>query len=752
MADSPRPAPPRNPRHRREFRLPPSPIAAGRAAAAAALLVLAGGAAPAAAQTVAENLVGRIDRAEPVALVADSVTYDNATGLLTAAGSVEVYYGERTLTADRIVYDSRTDRISAEGGITIRSPEGATIVADVAELDSDLKDGIVRGARASLGQDARFAALEARRVGGRYNVLSRAVFSPCMVCPEDPTPLWRIRARRIVHDEQEKVVHYEDATFDLMGVPIAWSPYFRHPDPALGRSSGFLMPEYLQSSTFGHALKTPYFWVLDDQSDVTIMPFATTRDGLIMEGEYRRAFEDGALRVSGSFTQGDYDGQNRLRGHVFAESLFDLGDGVETGFSIAQASDDAYLRRYEFTEDDRLTSEMFLRHSDRDGYGEASLVRFQSLRDDEPYGEIPMALPTFEARRDWDEDVLGGVVGAQAAGYGLLRSGGQDTAHLSLGADWETHEIHSSGIIFGAAAEARLDMWRIGDAAAADDDPVRFAPQAAIEARYPLVRRDPQGGVFGVGVTHVLEPIVQAVLAPYIDDTPALPNEDSVLTEFDETNLFSLRRHSGYDGFEEGPRLNLGLRYGFVTDAGADFSATVGRVLRMRQIDSFNAGEGLNKRESDFVGAWSLFLPGVLKLNNRVRVADDFSLRRNELYASADYRSLEFNAYYVYLSKDEITPEDRQEAALSARYALTPNWFLGGEARRDLETGNWVRAAGTVAYRNECVDLELYAGRRFTSSQGVPASTFFGARVRLWALGGDTASAPTDGACVPVLR
>ena len=63
-----------------------------------------------------------------------------------------------------------------------------------------------------------------------------------------------------------------------------------------------------------------------------------------------------------------------------------------------------------------------------------------------------------------------------------------------------------------------------------------------------------------------------------------------------------------------------------------------------------------------------------------------------------------------------------------------------------------MRTAGNITYRNECVSLEIYAGRRFTKSRDVPASTFFGVRVRLWALGGESKPASESGACAPVLQ
>ncbi|MEM9140659.1 MAG: hypothetical protein AAGB15_12610, partial [Pseudomonadota bacterium] len=134
----------------------------------------------------------RPDPEQPVSLVADSVTVESETGIVTAEGSVEVYYGDRTLTASKIIYNERTGRIAAEGNLVLRDPSGVTVFADAADLDEDLRDGLVRGARSVLGENTRLAAVEARRIDQRYNTLSKAVYSPCKVCPEDPTPLWRI--------------------------------------------------------------------------------------------------------------------------------------------------------------------------------------------------------------------------------------------------------------------------------------------------------------------------------------------------------------------------------------------------------------------------------------------------------------------------------------------------------------------------------------------------------------------------------
>ncbi len=715
---------------------------------AAALALL--GAWMALAPPASAQPAGAPEQEGPVSLVADSVRYDTDTGRLVAEGNVEVYYGDRTLTASRIVYDRPADRLEATGPLTLRGPEAVTLLASSAELDARLRDGIIQGAQAVMQDDVKFAAAEGRRIDGRYNVLSRAVFSPCRVCPESPTPLWRIRADRIVHDEQSRTVFYENATFDIFGQPVFWTPYFRHPDPTLRRASGFLPPEYRRSTLYGNALRQPYYWVIDDQTDATLAPIVTTRDGLILDGEFRRAFTRGSIALQGSATVQDYDGEEKLRGHIFGQGLYLLGDGFETGFSLEQASDDAYLRRYDFTEIDRLESELFLRHSDTQGWGEVSIVRFQSLRDDEPVGQIPFAAPAFEGRREW-AGPLGGEFGLDLAGYAIKRTGGQDTAHGALALDWEKSWIAASGLRFAAYGAVQGDAWRVQDAPG-DDNRTRLAPLAALEARYPLLRLDEAGDALtpllgGGAVTHVLEPIAQAVIAPYLDDDPDFPNEDSRIVEFDETSLFDYRRHSGFDGFEEGPRLNLGLRYARIAEGGAQLSVAAGRVFRPKDIGSFPTGVGLNDAQSDYVAAWTVDIPGIIEFSNRLRVDDDLDINRNEVYATASIRGLDVAGSYVYLAQDAVTPDDRHEVNVESRYALTRNWYVGAEARRDLEADSWIRTEGLVGFANECVDLAAYVGRRYTETDDVPASTYFGIRVNLWGLGGAPGPAAPAGEC-----
>jgi len=689
-------------------------------------------AAAAAAQSPLD-IVGPVETT-PVALVADSLEFDERTGLLTASGAVEVYQGARTLTAARIVYDSRTERIRAEGPLALRDGAGATLLADAAEIDSDLRDGIVTGARALIGGGAgAMAAVEGRRIDGRYTALSKVTYSSCVVCAAAPTPLWSIRANRVIHDQVAREVHYEDPVFEVFGVPVAWLPYFSHADPGVKRRSGFLPPEFKRASTYGLAAKIPYFFVIDDTRDATLTAFPTSRDGPIAEGEYRQRFDNGGFELSGSVGALDIGDGRQIRSHIFGEGRFDasglgLGAGAVAGFDLALTSDDGYLRRYDFTNDDRLTTEVFLERFGARDYFSVAAVNFQSLRENEPDGEVPFALPEFAVRKVFDERVTGGEIGVETSGVALTRTDGRDMTRFSLGVDYDREAITGFGLVLRGFGAARTDFYAVSDDPAFDNGLItRLAPHIGAEARYPLIAR-------GVGVAHLLEPAAQLVVAPNGLNNGDIPNEDSLIVEFDETNLLDPNRFPGFDQVETGTRLNLGLRYARVSDDPFILDASFGRVFRLSEESAFSPGSGLSDQASDFVGAWTVGYAPWFTVSNRFRVSDSLDVARNEFTGRFEGGPVTLDAGYVFLAEDAVAGalEDRSEATVEASLALDRNWTLRGFARRDMTNDAFIRASGAIAFRNECSALEFYVERDFTDTTDSPPSTSVGVRVRLF--------------------
>lgn len=708
--------------------------------ALAACLALA--ATPAVAQIIPE-----IDADQPVALVADSVLYDSTTGELTAEGSVEVYYGPRTLTADRIVYDDTTGRIRAEGDIVLRDETGTTIFADLADLDAELRDGLIDGAKALLDANTRLSAVEGQRVDDRYNVLSKVAYSPCRICEDDPTPLWRIRARRVIHDQEDRVIHYESARLEFFGIPLLWTPYFSHPDPTVDRASGFLAPGFSTSSNYGYAIEVPYYFVIDDQTDLTVTPFVSTNDGLLGQIEFRRAFDAGALRFEGSLTRADFTGENELHGSVDTAGRFRYGRRTNWGWDIEFASDDDYLRYFDFSNDDRLVSELYVdRYAER-SFFDISGVRFQSLRDNEPAGQIPLVLPEFDGRYALDDPFLGGVFGLNASAQGLYRNNGEDSGRISFGADWEREGVLDFGLVVKGFGELRGDMFLVGDTPEPQQDIIgRFVPRAGIELRYPLIAESRWDDT--TTISHVLEPIAQAIIAPYGGNDDDIPNEDSLDTEFDETGLFDRTHFSGLDRVEEGPRFNLGLRYALLSGGPIGFDATVGRVLRLRDADEFTEGSGLSGAQSDWVTSWSASYDPYVTVRQRLRLgSDDLEINRNSVAVDLRYSIVNASAEYVFFGSEPETgsASDREEITARAGLQITDNWFLNGFMRRDLELGEFVSVGGGLQFRNECCSIGAFVRREFTDTENVAGSTSVGLQVELLTLGGGGANLGTAG-------
>lgn len=691
---------------------------------------------------------------DPVALVADSVEYDERAGTVTARGNVEVFQGLRTLTASEIVYESRTGLIRATGPIVLRDSTGSTVIADAATLDSSLREGIIQGARAIVGESGgTLAAVEGQRVDGRYSVLSRVVYSACEVCTASPVPLWQIRARRVVHDQQERMIHYEGAIFDVAGVPVAYLPFFSHPDPTVERRSGFLAPTFKSSNTFGFAVQAPYFIDLGPSRDATITAYPTTADGPIMLGEYRQAFDNGRMSFEGSGavvdtgTDGDWQG----RGHLFGRGAFNVGSALEdmlgagrdttASFNLQLVSDSTYLDRYDLSESDRLASDAYLQRWGRDGFFRFGAVSFQSLRETEFDEKRMFLLPEFAGRQTMALDGNLGTVGIDANSVYLGRLEGRDTGRIGFGADWETGIILPIGLALRGFAEAKMDGYLIRDDESFEDDTAfRIHPQIGAEARYPLV------ATF-MGTTHLVEPGVQLIVSPDDTDQDDIPNEDSVNVEFDESGIFSRNRFPGRDRVETGTRLNVGVRYARVADDPLTLDASFGRVFRLSDDSAFSDESGLVSRQSDFVAGFGVGYAPFFNLTNSIRLDDDFELRRTEVQGVLNLRPAQLTASYVFLGSDPTAgaEEDRAEFHATANVQLTRNWNVGGLLRQDLENDQTVRVGGRVGYRNECTALEFFVGRDYPNRSDEDAEFLVGLRVQV--LGQADPSRRAAGSC-----
>ena len=277
---------------------------------------------------------------------ADEIRYDYTNELVSAVGNVQIYYNGATIEADKVVYDQRSKRLHAEGNARLTEADGKISYGEQLDLSDDFRNGFIDLLRLETIDETRMAAARADRTNANYTVFQSGVYTACEPCKDDPKkpPLWQVKAVRIIHDEAEKMMYFEDARIEFFGVPLAYMPYFSAPDPSVKRKSGFLMPVITTSSAYGLGIETPYYLALAPNYDLTISPRITTTQGPLLRTEYRQRFEEGSLtiRASGIDQQDknyfirsdgtDTPGFRDWRGSLESSGKFDLSpDGPGAG-------------------------------------------------------------------------------------------------------------------------------------------------------------------------------------------------------------------------------------------------------------------------------------------------------------------------------------------------------------------------------------------------------------------------------------
>lgn len=664
-----------------------------------------------------------------------------ADNTLIASGGVVVWYQDARLVASRIIVNGDSGDLTIEGPIHLSRPgvtdpgRDAIVIADSAQLDRKLQDGIIRGARLIIARELQLAARQATRSGeGRFTRLDRVVASACLVSPQNPTPLWEIRARSITHDAQTRLITFENPQLRAFGIPIAATPFtITAPDPTVDRKSGFLRPEIRTTSNLGFGVKIPYFQTLSDQADLTITPYVSANRTRTLELRYRQAFARGVTEWNGAISRDDIM-PGKTRGYVFGNAAFDLPRGYRLGIQVQAASDRGYLLDYGITDADRLWSGISLERITREKLFFGRVGNYESLRDDENNATSPAQVADVIWQRRFVPDLIGGQGLMEWSAHAHRRPSdadqvGRDVARGSVGLDWRRQEILPGGLVGAAIAGLDADLYRIAQDSRYDDVETRVDPRIGVELRWPLI-----GG--SGGATHLVEPVAQLLWSPPGSDKE-IPNEDSRLIEFDEGNLFSDNRFPGYDARETGLRANLGLSWTRIDPTGWSLGLTAGRVLRNRPDRAFAPDSPLAGRRSDWLLAANYDSGNGLAIANRALFDDDFNISRNELRLGLLRPDLQVSAGHLWIDSDAAEGRDSDISELTGNvgWQVRRGWWANAETRYDFVADRAQSASLDLAYRNECLTMEMGVSRRFTASDSVRPETSFDLSVRLGGFG-----------------
>lgn len=681
---------------------------------------------------------------DEVLMQADELSYDQDTRVVTATGNVEVAYGDRVMAADKMTYNQLTGVVVAVGNIVLLEPSGEVVFAEQVELSDELRDGVIQTLQVLLSDNSRLAGTEALRQNGNVTTVYKGVYSPCDVCKEEgqTTPLWQIKAFRVVHNQVEQRIIYEDAFFEFFGIPIAYIPFFSHPDPTVERQSGVLAPSFGNSSDLGTFLQVPYYLVIADNIDATISPTYMTKQGVLLETQYRHRLESGSFVVNAAGISPKEQlaatpADESFRGSLFSYGDFQLNEEWSWGFRTELTTDDTFLRRFDLSSETDLTSTAYVEAIDGPNLFTAEAFYFQGLLSADNPRTTPIIAPLLNYHYEHPQKVIGGTGSLDVNAMVLNRNSGADSRRLSINLGWDAETITSTGEVYNLFADLRGDVYHTDNVVRANgtlSDPTTVArglPTIGAEWRWPLIR--------SAGTTRqIVEPIVQLIYAPNTGNREEIPDEDALSFEFDSTNLFDTTRFAGLDRWEGGSRANIGVRASIYGEDGGTASIEIGQTYRLRENHVFDAASGLRNQESDYVGRISLAPSRNFSIDHRFRLdKDSLTFRRNEVDARAIYGPLTATLGYAFFDESlSAALGEREEITGTMRYQVSDYWSVSGSTRRDLERAQTLSNKIGVYYRDECLTAGLAYAQSFTRDRDIEPENSITFTIVLKNLGG----------------
>ncbi len=705
---------------------------------------------------------------------AQEINYDYNNSRVAAVTNVQIYYNGSTLEADKVIYDQKTKRLHAEGNVRLTDTDGKIVYANELDLSDDYRDGFVDSLRVDTGNSTRMAAARADRSNGEVTVFQSGVYTACAACKDNPKkpPLWQVKGARIIHNKTERMLYFEDATLEFFGMPIAYMPYFSTPDPTVKRKTGFLMPYSVSNSRTGFGVETPFYWALAPDYDLTLTPRVTSKQGVLLQGDFRQRLINGAYEIRaygirqqdpGAF--GTEPGNREFRGGVDSTGQFALNHQWVWGWDAVAATDNAFFRDYNLAayrnplNSFLLTptegiSQLYLTGVGNRSFFDARTIYYLGYSATDVQSQIPIVHPVIDYANVFNRNLLGGEfsyranftslsrdsasfdpITSNAFNNGLCMPTSADPlartrpecvlrgvpgtyTRLSGEAQWRRSFTDPYGQIFTPFASIRADLI---DAhilnqpgvnnfiQPGDTQVARIMPTVGLEYRYPFINVQPWG-------TTTLEPIAQVIIRPNEARAGALPNEDAQSLTFDDSNLFSVNKFSGWDRVEGGGRANVGVQATTQFDRGGSINVLFGQSYQLFGLNSYavrdltNTGldTGLATDRSDYVTRLSYQPNKIYSLTARARLDEATGeVKRFETEARAAFDRWSVSMLYGdYAPQPELGFLTRRQGILSTgSFKLASNWVVSGGMRYDLNSQKVNQYIVGAGYVDDCFIL-----------------------------------------------
>ena len=635
---------------------------------------------------------------EPIGFEADNVVVDQADGSLFATGNVELKQANNTLRADEVTYYRNQNKAIARGNVVHIDGDGTVTNATIMEIDTEFSHILAETIISNFTTGEWISADHADRIAGDRGIFDASRFTPCK-CDflNGERPLWDIKASQSVRNEKTQTITHYNMRMNVLNVPVGYLPFLSHPDWTVRRRSGVLTPSFIISSDLGFTPSIPYYQIIDETSDAEFTTYKYQYRGLGVKSRYRKLWDKAELNATVYTANVETYKKNReLVGAVDATYASRIGNGWNIKANLRRASQDTFMRRYDFNDDTSLKSTvMATRTIDNRYYSVEASDRQSLLASDKTLNE-PTVLPSIfyeKTEKGWRGNQL---FRTELSAVQLDNDQGHDMARWSgifeVAEDFElplgiaNYEANITSNYYSIHTKPDSAATSLGD--------ISFVtPALSVGWRLPIA-------VVGANRTAIFEPQARLAFIGGKDRTSAIPNRDASDYRIDEANLFLLNRYQGKDYILPGTRADIGVSATTNDNFFGDVSGFFGVSRRLSGKTSAGLNTDQGDKDSDYVASLTVNPANSLNLRWSGRLSSkDLTLNESKTSLSSALGTGSLSMTHNQLAKAYFASSDDDREELSASYSqsLIGGWQFSATQLWDLSYGKTIRKESTAA-------------------------------------------------------
>lgn len=695
-------------------------------------------------QWIAEPVqVGTEDRSGQIELDADLLTQPSSD-IYEFNGSVVIHQPGTAIFADRVQYQREQQTIDAFGHVELHNTD-LIVLADEAHTNNLEQNTNLLNTRYQMKASRAHGKAKQISVDQESDIatLTNATFTTCPIQKKirqlttkegqsetitKEKVAWELRFKDLEINQQSRRVIGKHTTLKFHNVPIFYSPYFDF--PLDDRASGLLFPNFgsyksLTDSQSRYYYKQPYYFNLAPNYDDTLTVMPIEGRGLVVENEFRYLQQSNGFGDAGPITHraaltltGLRDSETASKGLAYIDNgNVVYGEPIEQRWRAKLIADQAWSPN--------LTSSIHWHETSDENF----FADIPVEQDYKSVTNIPRYAQANYRQGNWNSYI-------QFLNYLPLRDA---VANYEKRPEIGTSYYRSfGGLNFDIVAETTQFAVNTNSHTLPEAQRTRLAPSLSygINRSYGYLKGNVtanhlnyamkdngynttgesglnhtvmqyalRGGLIferdfnfaGKGYIQTLEPELQYLLVPYVDQTQT-PLFDTSAKSLDFSNLFAYNRFSGFDRIGDTQQVTLALTSKILTQQGKPLLETgIGQIryLKDRKLSLDNSASTDSEQSDYFVKARltanNLYLSSTSQFSHEDRTLVNANSRARWDYSNRS--KLLLNHMII----DNNRPTKKETVALGATFQINQNWQAGTYWNYDIT--NKVRNEMTNAIR-----------------------------------------------------